>query len=269
MADTHAPLSDQWWVAFRSRAPKFDETKAAEFCLSGKNVQHASIGGQNVLVIGGKPACGPSAWIGTDIVADFLDSSSEDGPKYDKRVEVGHIAEYLLETQYQYGGARVFEASAMDYNETAVESRSAANRKGLCVHVSDTELYNRAAWLFDGDGLRLAADVIGSCLAKAAIGRTKYFADTKRAVLNFDVAIPVAADQSFETYIEYLSGRKLRALQILSAVGRAWKASLEDAEEKPRRMIVVLNSLLGWLPTLAQGQGTSNQKCTSTQQQAT
>lgn len=271
MADEYElePLSDQWWRHFHSRARKLDETEALELYHSGEDLQASLLKGQIIVVIGGKPACGPSAWIGTDIVADFLDSPAETDPKYDKRVEVGHVAEYLLDTQYRHGGARVFDALAIDYKEAAAESQAMANRTGLCEHLSDTDLYTRAAWMFDSDGLRHTANVIGLYLANAATGRPKCFANTERTVLNFDVAIPVAPDGSFETYVEYLSGRRERALRILSAVGRAWKASLEGAAEKPRRMIVVLNSLLGWLPMAIQAQGASSQKLASMNQQAT
>lgn len=64
-------------------------------------------------------------------------------------------------------------------------------------------------------------------------------------MLNFDVAVPIPDDVPFVKYIEYIAGRSARARRIIKHVALAWSISLEDAEKKPRRMIVVLNSLLG------------------------
>lgn len=66
-------------------------------------------------------------------------------------------------------------------------------------------------------------------------------------MLNFDIAVPLPRDATFDNYIKYLLGRNRRAWNIITAIGVAWQAS-RNGDDMPHRVIVLLNSLLGWLP---------------------
>lgn len=168
------PLSPEWWALFHSRTPFRRDTGSgkADSCFPDKEsietLQPYFLSQQVVLVIGGKPASGAFAYVSPDEVARFLGSSAKDENEYNKRIDIGHIVEYFLEAQYNYGGAIVYHASAIDQQEVSKESRSKANRTGLCETVSKSDLLQRAEWLFDEEKQCHAADVIGLFPGKAA-----------------------------------------------------------------------------------------------------
>lgn len=165
------PLSPEWWVAFHSRVPRPEVNGIADAFFpdkeSAKTLQ-TLLDCQNILVVGGLPAFGPSAYVDPDEVAESLDESADEEHTYNKRVDIGRTVEYFLDAQYRYAGARVYHASAIDYEEIVKESRSVANRTGFCEEVPEDDLFERAKCLFAVDGSCHAADVIGLSRAKTA-----------------------------------------------------------------------------------------------------
>lgn len=91
-----------------------------------------------------------------DEVADFFSPSDMD--KFDKHVDMWHIAEFFMGGSQ--GGAQVFHYPAIDAFEMSKEAHSFANRTGNAIYASGEELERRVKKLFQDKTIR-HADAIG------------------------------------------------------------------------------------------------------------